>query len=359
MRVDHVCVKKFGAHQTFSPRFGWLKKAFDGVSENSQIFSDDDAPRHLGVGKNMVDSIAFWATAFRIISPLNEKAKSGARLYEATPFGRFIFDIEKGVDQYLEDPNTLWLLHWNSLQLGCQLPVWWLSFNSFHAVEFSSEALQIFVVEQTTASNWNFTNLKPIQKDVDCLLKMYSPRENQARLTVDDFLDSPFRDLGLVTTSSLTNHGFRFEYGPKAGLSAEVALAICLDFIARTTPDARTVTVGRLVNDHGSPGRLLKLSEQALGELLSEASVVFPDLVSLSSPTGSMQLNAHQAPETLRELVLRSYYKLKSKGSLNAIGIGPMSFGDASSLKIESPKELKAVITQNLRVSNKKKVLVK
>ena len=28
MRVDHVCVKKFGAHQTFSPRFGWLKKAF-------------------------------------------------------------------------------------------------------------------------------------------------------------------------------------------------------------------------------------------------------------------------------------------------------------------------------------------
>ena len=358
MRVDNVCVKRFGAHQTFSPRFGWLKKAFDGVNKNPQIFSDNDAPRHLGVGKNMVDSIAFWATAFRIISPLNEKAKSGARLYEATPFGRFIFDIEKGVDQYLEDPSTLWLLHWNSLQPGCQLPVWWLSFNSFHAVEFSSEALQIFVVEQTTASNWNFTNLKPIQKDVDCLLKMYSPRENQARLTVDDFLDSPFRDLGLLTPSSLTSNGFRFEYGPKAGLSAEVALAICLDFIARTTPDARTVTVGRLVNDHGSPGRLLKLSELALGDLLSDAAMAFPDCISLTSPTGSMQLNAHQAPETLRELVLRSHYKLKSK-SLLSIGIGPMSFGDASSLKIESPIELKAVTTQNLRVSNKKKVLAK
>ena len=359
MRVDHVCVKKFGAHQTFSPRFGWLKKAFDGVSKNPQIFSDNDAPRHLGVGKNMVDSIAFWATAFRIISPLNEKAKSGARLYESTPFGRFIFDIEKGVDQYLEDPSTLWLLHWNSLQLGCQLPVWWLSFNSFHAVEFSSEALQIFVVEQTTASNWNFTNLKPIQKDVDCLLKMYSPRENQARLTVDDFLDSPFLDLGLLTPSSLTSNGFRFEYGPKAGLSAEVALAICLDFIARTTPDARTVTVGRLVNDHGSPGRLLKLSEQSLGDLLSNAAGAFPDFISLTSPTGSMQLNAHQAPETLRELVLRSHYKLKSKSALNSIGIGPMSFGDALSLKIESPKEMEAVITQNPRVSKQKKVLVK
>ena len=359
MRVDHVCVKKFGAHQTFSPRFGWLKKAFDGVSKNPQIFSDDDAPRHLGVGKNMVDSIAFWATAFRIISPLNEKSKSGAKLYEVTPFGRFIFDNERGVDQYLEDPNTLWLLHWNSLQAGCQLPVWWLSFNSFHAVEFSSEALQIFVVEQTTSSNWNFSNLKPIQKDVDCLLKMYSPRENQSRLTVDDFLDSPFRDLGLLTPSSLTSNGFRFEYGPKAGLSAEVALAICLDFIARTTPDARTVTVGRLVNDHGSPGRLLKLSEQALGDLLSNASGDFPDFISLTSPTGSMQLNAYKAPETLRELVLRSHYKLKSKGSMNAAGIGPMSFGDSSNPKTDLPKESKAATVIKRRISKKEKVLVK
>ncbi len=359
MRVDHVCVKKFGAHQTFSPRFGWLKKAFDGVNKNPQIFSDDDAPRHLGVGKNMVDAIAFWATAFHIISPLSEKTKSGAKLYEVTPLGRFIFDANRGVDQYLEDPNTLWLLHWNSLQSGCQLPVWWLSFNSFHAVEFVSEALQIFVLEQTTASNWNFTNLKPIQKDVDCLLKMYSPRENQARATVDDFLDSPFRDLGLLTPSSLTTDGFRFEYGPKAGLSAEVALAICLDFITRTTPDARTVTVGRLVSDHGSPGRLLKLSEQALGDLLSSATSCFPDLVSLSSPTGSMQLNAHQAPDQLRELVLRAHYKLKSKGSSIAVGIGPMSFGDDSVPKDEKPREVKIKTVVRRQTVKKKKVSVK
>ena len=359
MRVDHVCIKKFGAHQTFSPRFGWLKKAFDGVTENPQIFSDDDAPRHLGVGKNMVDAIAFWATAFRVITPLNEKAKSGAKLYDVTPFGRFIFDRERGVDQFLEDPNTLWLLHWNALQVGCQLPVWWLSFNSFHAVEFSSEALQIFVVEQTTSSNWNFNNLRPIQKDVDCLLKMYSPRENQARLTVDDFLDSPFRDLGLLTTSSLSSHGFRFEYGPKAGLSPAVALSICLDFISRTTPDARTVTVGRLANDHGSPGRLLKLSEQALGDLLISAAAKFPELVSLSSPTGSMQLNANQSPETLREMVLRAHYKLKSKDASIAIGIGPLSFGEPSKPTNDLTMVAKASIGTKRQITKKRSASVK
>ncbi len=327
MRVDEVSVKKFGLHMTFAPRFGWLKKAFDGVSNNPEIFGHDDAPKQLGVGKNMVDAIAFWATAFHIISPLSGKGKGGIKRYETTPLGRFIFDESTGVDQYLEDTNTLWLLHWNSLQPGCQLPVWWLSFNSFHAVEFASEHLQTFVLEQTAASSWNFTNANPIKKDVDCLLKMFAPRENQLRQTVDDFLDSPFRDLGLLTQSTLTKGDFRFEYGPKIGLSPSMALATCLDFVARTTPDARTVTVGRLVNDHGSPGRLMKLSEQALGELLNKASKLHPGIVSLTSPTGSTQLNSNQDARIAAEIVLHACYQLSPKGKTGATGIGSRSFG--------------------------------
>jgi len=142
-------------------------------------------------------------------------------------------------------------------------------------------------------------------------------------------------------------------------LSAEVELAICLDFVSRTTPDARTVTVGRLVSDHGSPGRLLKLSEQALGELLRSATSLFPDLVSLSSPTGSMQLNVHQAPDLLRELILRKHYKLKSKGSSIVAGIGPLSFGEGSIAKDEKPKEVKAKTVVRRQTIEEKKVSVK
>ena len=343
MRVDEISVKKFGQHMTFAPRFGWLKKAFDGVSKNPEIFGHDDAPKQLGVGKNMVDAIAFWATAFHVISPLSGKGKGGIKRYETTPLGRFIFDESKGVDQYLEDTNTLWLLHWNSLQPGCQLPVWWLSFNSFHAVEFASEHLQTFVLEQTAASNWNFTNANPIKKDVDCLLKMFAPRENQLRQTVDDFLDSPFRDLGLLTQSTLTKGDFRFEYGPKTGLSPSMALAICLDFVARTTPDARTVTVGRLVNDHGSPGRLMKVSEQALGDLLNKASQLHPELVSLTSPTGSTQLNSNQNASIAAETILHACYGLKPKGITDAAGIGSRSFGGTSDTNDDSNRISKII----------------
>ena len=49
----------FARHETFHPRFGWLKKGFDKVSENGEIFSNDMAPVVMGVGKNMVNAIKY------------------------------------------------------------------------------------------------------------------------------------------------------------------------------------------------------------------------------------------------------------------------------------------------------------
>jgi hypothetical protein len=42
----------FARHETFHPRFGWLKKGYDLALEDAQVFLRDDAPVRLGVGKN-------------------------------------------------------------------------------------------------------------------------------------------------------------------------------------------------------------------------------------------------------------------------------------------------------------------
>ena len=42
---------------------------------------------------------------------------------------------------YMEDPGTLWLLHWQLLAPPSLLPVWWIAFNEFHPVEFTDEVL--------------------------------------------------------------------------------------------------------------------------------------------------------------------------------------------------------------------------
>ena len=51
----------FARHETFHPRFGWLKKGFDKAIENSAIFSEESASTALGVGKNMVNAIRYSA----------------------------------------------------------------------------------------------------------------------------------------------------------------------------------------------------------------------------------------------------------------------------------------------------------
>jgi len=322
MRLEDATFKKFGLHQTFAPRFGWLKKAYDGVIADPEIFSKDEAMMVLGVGKNMVDAIAFWASAFRVISPLAKSGRGGVRVFRVTPFGRYLFDSEIGVDPYLENSNSLWLLHWNSLQTGSQLPVWWMSFNLFNSVEFSESQLVLFLVEQTSASNWNFSNEKPIKRDVDCMLKMFAPRERQVRQTVDDFLDSPFRDLGLIKQSTINRGDFRFQLGQKPGLSGAMLTAMCLDFMARHTPDAVTATIGRLANDPCSPGRFLKLTEQAIGNLLADHAVSSSD-ISLSNPAGSSQLNSLGRPIDVCRKIVNEYYVVeRGSKSSDVAGIG-------------------------------------
>lgn len=65
MGLQSDCESVFAGHQTFHPRFGWIKKAFDGVQRDQHIFSREDATVLLGVGKNMIEAIKFWGLALR------------------------------------------------------------------------------------------------------------------------------------------------------------------------------------------------------------------------------------------------------------------------------------------------------
>ncbi len=285
MKVHEVCKQGFGLHQTFPPRFGWFKKAFDQAVAKETIFSDPDATVELGVGKNMVDAIAFWALAFRILKAEQSSKKLPAS-YSATEFGELLFS-EDGLDPYLELPQSLWLLHWMAMRPGGRLPVWWLTFGVFGQYEFSSEELSEFIIGETSSGPWQYSNPKPISKDIDCLLRMYSPRMSKNRTALDDYLDSPFRDLGLIAPSSIDKGSYRFQVGTKPGLDDLLVLLACLDFIR--LQGTTSLTVPRLVADFGSPGRVFKLNEPALSHSLNQV-VSEIDGVILATPAGVPQL---------------------------------------------------------------------
>jgi len=309
MTLEQSTLPLFAGHQTFHPRFGWLKKGFDALVADPEVFSNPQAPLVLGVGKNMVEAIRFWGLATKAWCRIPDQAKARSFLHVPSGFGASLFD-DSGFDPYLEIPGSLWLLHWYALSPRSSLPVWWLTFDEFSAVEFTDDDLERFCTEQVAGTTWRQPNPSSIKKDVDCLLRMYSQRKAKGRQTLDDLLDSPFRELGLVIPSGLGGNAYRFVLGSKPSLPPEIVTFACLDYMATTDPHARSASVTRLTADPGSPGRLFKLNEQVLLEAL-EVGVQSSRSMDIAAPGGAPQIIIREEPATVAQEVLSTFYEMK------------------------------------------------
>ena len=121
----------FARHETFHPRYLWLKKAYDGVSTDPLAFRQKDAIVKFGVGKNMVNAIKFWSLAFKITKTEKQRYRTDKNL-------DMIYSEKKGFDPYLERAETLWVLHWKLLSKPCSVPVWWIALNEITATVVES-----------------------------------------------------------------------------------------------------------------------------------------------------------------------------------------------------------------------------
>lgn len=290
----------FGRHETFTPRYAWLKQGYDAVVGDpaGYVFNDSDAHHRLGVGKNQARSIRFWLQAFRLVE---EHKVQGRRVSTGVPtvFGRALLDSPSegvpdapfGFDPWLEDSGTWWLLHWMALSPGGHLPAWWAAFHTFPAVEFTVEQLVDHVQAQVEAtSSWNEPkppNPTTVRKDVLALLRAYAGMSGSRRKdTDDDSLDSPLVPLTLVRETDELGR-FRFGVGAKPGLPPAIAAFACLDFLSRTGATSRQALVATLASEQGGPGRAFKLTERDLSELLAEAAEAESDLLVMASTGGS------------------------------------------------------------------------
>uniref|UniRef100_UPI003D8C1DDD DUF4007 family protein n=1 Tax=Gordonia sp. B7-2 TaxID=3420932 RepID=UPI003D8C1DDD len=307
MTLQESTVPLFANHQTFHPRFGWIKKGYDAALRDPGVFSEPDAPVLLGVGKNMVEAIRFWATATKVLVRSPHPDRPRQSVYVPSCFGASLFDENYGLDPYAEDPSTLWILHWQALTSLSQLPIWRSAFNDFTPVEFTEQALFEFCVDEVAATTWKQPTAASIGKDVDCLLRMYTRREAKARQTLDELLDSPFRELGLIAPSPSGAGKYRFVRGPKQSLSAAAIVYTCLDFMSREGQQ-KTASSTRLAVDPGSPGRLLKISEDDITQAVEEVSGSVGG-ISLARPAGTSQIVLDGSPELLALAVLNTLHK--------------------------------------------------
>lgn len=257
---------QLSGHETFPLRYGWLKKAFDAVSEcdgkpgSKSVFLVDEAIARFGLGKNMVASMRHWASVAGVITDSDEP-----NALRTTALGRKIFGVN-GFDPYMEDPASLWLMHWQ-ISGHPKKTTWYWSFNNFPGATFERENLAKGIEKVAKDCGWKRVAASTIKRDVECFVRTYVAR-NATQTSYEDALESPLAELGLVKAIGKKD-GFRFVRGPKSTLGAGVFLYALIDFWSSYTQGS-TLSFEAIAHEPGSPGRTFLLDENDVaGRLLS------------------------------------------------------------------------------------------
>jgi len=276
-----------GGHEKFVFRYGWLKKGVDALLKDATLFTNDEAPVILGVGKNMVRSIRHWCLAAGLFEETRGK-KSGSNL-QLTDLGRRMM-ADDGWDPYLEDPGTLWLLHWQLASNSTRTLVWHLTFCTYHDTEFTKRQLTAFVSKQLERRQIT-TTIGAIEREIDVCLRTYASttRGTTADGILEETLDCPLVELDLIRFFSEDNV-YRFNIGGKATLPAEVFGYTLLKYLPKVIGTRRTVTVDECLYGDGSPGHIFKLDENSIIEYLETMEQLTDGRLRLQETAGLRQL---------------------------------------------------------------------
>lgn len=269
---------RFSGHETFVCRYAWLPKVVKAVSSpgGSELLRDEtEAMVRLGIGKNMVRSAKFWAESAQII----EETADGTSI---TPFGQQILGHD-GYDEFLERPETLWLIHWK-IATNPKRPLfhWEQMLNHWHRPEFCESEVLPFLrrgmpPEQAKRSK------RTLSDGFRVFVNSYCPSKGKKGEIAEDNLDCPLVELGLLRVAGerLSREGNRetiysFDVEPKPSVSAEL-LAYCInDFWNNSHHNtSQSLGFGLVSSEAGSPGQIFKLPEAEIRsrlDFLSEAT---------------------------------------------------------------------------------------
>lgn len=264
---------RFSGHETFACRYAWLPKAAQQVTVDPAILtpsSEHEAMIKFGVGKNMVRSIRFWAEAFGIVSLQEEKR------HAVTDFGHKLLIGDKkasACDPFLEDIQTLWLLHWK-LSTNHENPVfaWDFLLSDFHEPELTASSVFDAVKKASIRLEKDLSE-NTLEQQFEIFLHSYVPTRGKKGEVREDNLDCPLVELGLLEQvghrPGKRNGGkpepiFVFRREPKLEISP-MLFAYCVDEFWRLRhPEEKTLSFQLLSSGHGSPGQVFKLPEDDL-----------------------------------------------------------------------------------------------
>ena len=303
---------RFGGHETFSIREGWLHKGWlhKGVkllTEDPEKLAHEHVSDYLGVGRNMAKSIKYWLLAAGIAE------LAGARNTKTTPlhiteFGETIWN---GDPHFLED-GTWWALHINLVHSQSHALTWSWFFNQFQAERFEKTLLVEALLRHLQMTNKRLPSRSTLERDVSCFLASYARTIPEQHVDPEESLECPFRELGLLTFFRGSGY-YQLHQGMKAVPREALGYAFALAFQdAQGDEQKADIPLHQAVQQRSGPGRALALTSESLFELV------------LQVEGSDIEIAGHAGERVIRVARrvpldwLRIYYRRMNEGSSHA-----------------------------------------
>lgn len=273
----------FSGHETFPLRYGWLQKAYRAVDCASSakdatcVFRHPESIAQFGVGRNMVNSIRYWATAVGVLEEDGEGPKVGW-------LGNVLFGEDR-IDPYLEQDASLWLLHWHLAGRKRLFTAYWI-FNEFRGGSFVRKDLAEELQRLARDQKWRVSSTT-IDRDLQCLLRTYIGGRGSS-----DAGESILAELGLVRP--LDRHRSKLSRGRKPSLP-DCVFAFCLnEFWNEYSKNQNTMSFENLAYAPRSPGRVFLLDEDDIVGRLERIEQTSKGDFAWSETAGLRQIIRHK-----------------------------------------------------------------
>jgi hypothetical protein len=258
---------RFGGHETFAIREGWLHKGLKMVIEEPDRLVDEYAADWLGVGINMAKSIRHWLQATGLAAPSQEKRSGKTIRLRETDFGHLVYER----DPYFVESGTWWALHVNLVNAPEHAASWVCFFNHFNLARFERSVCVESVWRYLEMSKGKMPGIKTLQRDVACLLNSYARAIPAEHDDPEEARDCPFTELGLL--SYFRNSGY---YQLHHGLK-DIPFPLFGYALSKAFPEARDgkgtldIAIREVARQQGGPSRAFVLTAESLFELALKA----------------------------------------------------------------------------------------
>lgn len=277
----------FSGHETFPCRNFWLKKGYDYIL-SGKSFSEEDAVVVLGVGKNMVGAIRYWMKAFNLLNSDNKP----------TDLAHYIFSNSTGVDPFLEDDATLWILHYQLVKSG-HASIYSIIFNFLRKerLAFTKETFIQFVKREFGDQNENTLN-----SDFNVFSRMYV-RNTARSKDREDNLSELLNEVNLVENY----RSDKFEYYVIENLEREeIPDEVILYAILDKGGFDSSINLRTLESEPNNVGNIFAINKYGLHSKIQNLVEKFEFLV-FNDQAGIKELQFRNKPSNPFE-VLKSYY---------------------------------------------------